>query len=474
MSSLGLAPLGLAPLGPTPLGLAPLGLLPAGLPAEWLPLVRLFFLLLAFAVTWAGVRLRRPRKLELQAALVAAGLQLVLAVCLDAAGQAAGLWRYAVSDGLVLGVPLDLHLGWALPWGVLFVLWAPRPLGAAAGYALLWWAVTVTYDALLAPQAQALVVRGAGPAWLLGDGVMIALLLAAALALYHAVRRSGEVRERGGPADAARRGAAWRAGLYLLVFGALSFGLLPHLILSLSGRSTWPLPAMSPALRWLILTYIGLCLLWPLWAVREFVAAGGTPLPLDPPLGLVVGGPYGFVRNPMQLGATAAMVGVAALYRSWELLAYAVDLVLLSQLLFQRHEETELRQRFGPAYEHYRAAVRCWLPRLYPYRAAAAPPLTLGYDAGCPACGEAVAWLQRRGGLPLIAQALPGPAAGFRVGEPQPRGGSVVHEGLDAWLALLPRGPLYLAWLTPLVLLPPVRALLRLCYRAAAERRPRA
>lgn len=449
--------------------------MPPRLPAAWLQLLRLGFLLLAFGATWAGVRLRRPRRTELQAALVAAGVQLVLAVGLDAAGQAAGLWRYAVDDGLVLGVPLDLHLGWALLWGVLFVLWAPQPRAAAARYAAVWWAATVTYDALLAPWATALVVRGAGLGWLLGDAGMIAALLAAALALYRAVRGSGEARERGELAafELARRGAAWRAGLYLLVFGALSFGLLPHLILTLTGRSGWPLPAMPTALRWLSLGYIGGCLLWPLWAVREFVRAGGTPLPFDPPLALVRGGPYGFVRNPMQLGATAAMVGVAALYRSWALLGYAVDLVLLSQLLFLRHEEAELEQRFGAAYARYRAAVRCWLPRLHPYREPDEPPLLLGYDARCPACAEAAAWLQRLGGPALVTEPLPAPAVGMRVREPQPAGEPLVHEGLDAWLALLPRGPLYLAWLTPLVTLPPVRALLRLCYAATAERRPR-
>ena len=107
----------------------------------------------------------------------------------------------------------------------------------------------------------------------------------------------------------------------------------------------------------------------PLWAVREFVRAGGTPLPFDPPLALVIGGPYAFVRNPMQVGAIAALFGVAALYRSWGLTVYAVDLALLSQLLFLRQEEGELGERFGPAYDRYRAAVRCWVPRLTPYRA---------------------------------------------------------------------------------------------------------
>lgn len=444
----------------------------------WVPLFRLGYLLLAFAVTWGGVRLRRAGPAELRAALVAAGVQLVLAIPLDAAGQAAGLWRYAVHDGLLLGVPLDLHLAWALPWGLLFVLWAPQTRPAAGRYAVVWWLATLTYDALLAPQATALVSRGAGLFWLLGDAVMIAALLFAALCVYRAVRRSGQALVHGvSPGELARLrvSAGVRAGVYLVAFGGISFVLLPHLILTLTGRSVWPLPAMPAALRALIVVYIGLCLVWPLWAVMEFVRAGGTPLPFDPPLWLVAGGPYAFVRNPMQVGAIAAVVGIAALYRSVWLLGYAIDLALLSQLLFLPHEEAELLRRFGPAYARYRAAVRCWLPRLLPYQAPDDPPLRVGYDAGCPACRDAVAQLPRLlGTAAFVIAALPPGAAGFCVREPRPHGGPpLVHEGADAWLALLRRGPLYLAWLTPLLALPPLSALLRLCYGVAAERRTR-
>jgi hypothetical protein len=74
----------------------------------------------------------------------------------------------------------------------------------------------------------------------------------------------------------------------------------------------------------------------------------------------------------------------------------------------------------------------------------------------------------------LIAEPLPPGAAGVRLQEPRPLGASAeIHHGLDAWLALLARGPLYLAWLAPLGALWPLRALLRLCYQATAERRPR-
>ena len=453
-------------------------MLQLALPPDWVPLFRLAYLLLAFVVTWVGVRLRRAGTAEQRAALVAAGVQLVLAVVLDAAGQAAGLWQYAVQDGLLLGVPLDLHLAWALLWGLLFVHWAPRRLPAALRYAAVWWVATLTYDGILAPQAQALVRRGAGLAWLLGDAVMIACLLLVALWVQRAVRHSGEALARGAVSRAElqrfRLGAALRAGLYLVAFGALSFGVLPYLILTLSGQSVWP-PPMSATLRAGIILAGALCLLWPLWAVLEFVRAGGTPLPFDPPLALVTAGPYAFVRNPMQLGAIAAVLAMAALYRSVWLLAYAVDLVLMSQLFFLPQEEAELRRRFGAVYARYCSAVRCWLPRFFPYRDPDEPPLVVGYDGSCPACVDAVAKLPRLFvGPMLVAEPLPAGDQSFCVSEPQPGGGlPVIHKGLDAWLALLRRGPIFIACLVPLFSLPPLRLLLRLCYDVAAEQRPR-
>ena len=453
-------------------------MLPPALPPAWVPLFRLGYLLLAFVVTWVGVRLRRATPWEQRAALVAAGVQLVLAIALDAAGQAAGLWRYAVHDGLLIGVPLDLHLAWALLWGLLFVHWAPRQLASALRYAAVWWVATLTYDGILAPHAQALVRRSAGLSWLMGDALMIACLLLVALLVQRAVRQSGEALSRGslsiGELQRLRLGAALRAGLYLVAFGAISFGLLPYLILTLSGQGVWP-PPLPAVLRFSLVGAGALCLLWPLWAVLEFVRAGGTPLPFDPPLALVTSGPYAFVRNPMQLGAIAAVLAMAALYRSVWLLAYAVDLVLVSQLFFLPQEEAELRRRFGAVYVRYCLAVRCWLPRLWPYHEPDEPPLVVGYDQSCPACVDTVAKLPRLlVGPALVAAPLPEGGRGFCVSAPQSGGGPpVLHHGMDAWLALLQRGPIFIACLVPLFSLPPLRQLLRLCYEVAAEQRPR-
>lgn len=105
-------------------------------------------------------------------------------------------------------------------------------------------------------------------------------------------------------------------------------------------------------------------LLW-LWATVALVVLGrGTPLPLDPPRHLVLGGPYRRIRNPMHLGLAGVLIGEALLFRSLPLGIFA--LVVTAALVFWEgpREERELDARFGDRYARYRAAVPAWFPRL--------------------------------------------------------------------------------------------------------------
>src|SRR5204863_1423206 len=61
-----------------------------------------------------------------------------------------------------------------------------------------------------------------------------------------------------------------------------------------------------------------------LWCIFTFASFGrGTPAPFDPPRGLVIRGPYRFVRNPMYIGAGLALAGAALFYESLPLLVYS-------------------------------------------------------------------------------------------------------------------------------------------------------
>lgn len=100
------------------------------------------------------------------------------------------------------------------------------------------------------------------------------------------------------------------------------------------------------------------------------VRGRGTPLPLDCPNELVVSGPYAYVRNPMAIAGLGQGAAVAVWLGSWIVLAYVAGGIVVWQWLLRPVEERDLAQRFGRAYEEYRKAVRCWLPRLTPFRPA--------------------------------------------------------------------------------------------------------
>jgi protein-S-isoprenylcysteine O-methyltransferase Ste14 len=101
-----------------------------------------------------------------------------------------------------------------------------------------------------------------------------------------------------------------------------------------------------------------------LWCIWTFASVGrGTPAPFDPPRKLVVRGPYGYVRNPMYIGAALALSGAALFYRSIPLFGYAILFLLATHLFVVCYEEPTLARLFGADYEAYRARVRRWLAR---------------------------------------------------------------------------------------------------------------
>ncbi len=90
----------------------------------------------------------------------------------------------------------------------------------------------------------------------------------------------------------------------------------------------------------------------------------GTPTPAAPTSVLVAGGPYAVVRNPQHLATAAVIVGEAlVLARPVLLVAVGAYLATLA-VLVRRFEEPRLRERFGPAYDAYRAGVPAWVPRV--------------------------------------------------------------------------------------------------------------
>jgi protein-S-isoprenylcysteine O-methyltransferase Ste14 len=106
-----------------------------------------------------------------------------------------------------------------------------------------------------------------------------------------------------------------------------------------------------------------------LWSgVALAVIGRGTPFPTQTARELVVTGPYRHLRNPMAFGGLGVAFALGLARGSWGTMAYAIAGGVIWHVLARPMEERDLAARFGASYHAYRAAVRCWWPRLRPYR----------------------------------------------------------------------------------------------------------
>jgi protein-S-isoprenylcysteine O-methyltransferase Ste14 len=96
-------------------------------------------------------------------------------------------------------------------------------------------------------------------------------------------------------------------------------------------------------------------------AIRLFRRAGTPVIPFERSTTLVTSGVYRYTRNPMYLGLTLLLLGVAALQGSLGAFLPVPLFVLIIQKRFIEGEERFLTEIFGEQYRSYQRRVRRWL-----------------------------------------------------------------------------------------------------------------
>jgi protein-S-isoprenylcysteine O-methyltransferase Ste14 len=229
-----------------------------------------------------------------------------------------------------------------------------------------------------------------GDGWLAGEAVALAICLVPAQLLARWTATDRRLRDR--------------AVLQVIAFSGL-IALLPAVAIENSGTA-WVSPLTYP--RW-ILSILAQVLAVPtllgLTAVQEFVTRGqGTPVPYDPPRRLVSSGIYAYVANPMQLSAVVLLILLGAIVQNpWVAVAGVVAHVY-SVGIACWDEESDLRARFGEAWQEYRSRVRPWVPRWRPWYREQTPVATLFVSEECEMCREVAGWFRIRGarGLTIV------------------------------------------------------------------------
>ncbi|MEX2115025.1 MAG: isoprenylcysteine carboxylmethyltransferase family protein [Pirellulales bacterium] len=98
-----------------------------------------------------------------------------------------------------------------------------------------------------------------------------------------------------------------------------------------------------------------------LWVARLFRRHGTTIKPGQVSSDLLTGGPFRFSRNPIYLGMTSLLIGVAiALGSLTPLLVIPVFVALVACNVIPV-EESMLQEKFGEQYTQYQARVRRWI-----------------------------------------------------------------------------------------------------------------
>ncbi len=340
-----------------------------------------YFLVRAAALYFATLAIgavylrRRPNRDALAGALLASAWNLPALFLLHIWATSLGWWRYDATGGLLVGMPVDLWLAWAVFWGALPALAAPAvPIVIVITAALV-------IDIVLMP-AAAPVVR-LGRAWLIGDVVGVAIVLAPSQLLARWTT--------------SRTHLAGRVLLQMGAFSGLMLLLLPAIVIQGTGSSwsnplSWSGWALSLAIQGLAIPA-----LLGVTAVQEFASrGGGTPVPFDPPRRLVSTGVYAYVRNPMQLAALLLFVILGVLLRNWWIAAAGVVAHIYSIGLARWDEDQDLSARFGPRWDAYRSRVRAWIPRLRPAFDIEEPPASLFVAASCDMCREVRTWFEAR------------------------------------------------------------------------------
>jgi protein-S-isoprenylcysteine O-methyltransferase Ste14 len=136
--------------------------------------------------------------------------------------------------------------------------------------------------------------------------------------------------------------------------GAIGLAVALHFLLPLRQLLAfpWRLTGLAPLVIGIVLNLL---------ADQTFKKHDTTVKPFEKSSFLVTGGVFGISRNPMYLGMTLVLLGVALLLGSLIPFAVVIVLPILFDRLFISPEEQMLEDTFGDQFREYRERVRKWL-----------------------------------------------------------------------------------------------------------------
>lgn len=103
---------------------------------------------------------------------------------------------------------------------------------------------------------------------------------------------------------------------------------------------------------------VGFCLVA---RTHRIMTGRGTTQQFDATTQLIEDDVFRYSRNPMYLGMTLMLLGLALAVRNFVSLAAPIYFFFVIDRIFAPYEETKLQKEIGEAYIDYRRKVRRWL-----------------------------------------------------------------------------------------------------------------
>jgi protein-S-isoprenylcysteine O-methyltransferase Ste14 len=137
-------------------------------------------------------------------------------------------------------------------------------------------------------------------------------------------------------------------------FIAILVQLFGHFVVPIAVIVSWPWDLFGAAL---IFAGFGLTV----YADWQFKRASTPVHPFERPQSLVTEGVFAFTRNPMYLGLTLALLGIAMVLGTLTPFVVPPLFAWFITVRFIRREEAILAAQFGEVYQAYARRVRRWL-----------------------------------------------------------------------------------------------------------------
>ena len=329
----------------------------------------------------------KPNAFQFRAGIMAITVQFWIGILFNYKFTELGFWKYHQMGFMTLNVPIDLHINWAILWGLgicwLSERWPGKNITVIKFlvYIFSWTVFTLLFDIMMA--RWMVFLDDYSHNWWIADIFNLLIIQGFTVWFYKSINKAAH--QSYDLPFLPIISPYIRSLIYLSLFICLFFIYIPEQINILINyfditMTTYHFNDFAYIILFISVAIGG-------WATYEFARKGeGTPIPLDEPQFLVTSGPYLFISNPMQVSGILLTISILLFDFNWINLIYLVDVILVVWLIFERFESIHLHQTYKDDFQKYLEIIPHRKINFIPQKLDKKLRPTLFIDSGCKIC----------------------------------------------------------------------------------------